>query len=852
MGLVAWYPLVNASTTNQGASTNYYNLELSDGSRWLQICSHKTSEGNFSSSDDFSKFVYHSENVWANFSEIKTWDGTNYEFLYYEGTTARRWSQTIHPENAVYSDVGASSSNYTSISNTSGRGGLYKKSPTNTYFCINNGNSGNWYGAIGSWTSWNGGIPGFTAVTTDMKLYIRVKTIEHENLIKSATFSTIDGKIGKTPSFTGSNYMYTHEFIELKKEMSFCAWFMMTTVDSTIIMDLRNSSNLGYVLYYSGYYFQIYSTETAGHNENYTISANTWYHICVTIDEEKSYLYINGELLSSSTSGRGTDWSNVYSKITIGRLRNVSSGYLKGSIADFRVYDHKLSLKEIKEITKARIVHYDFNDPLIVDTTNLITGFGNMTRCTKIDDHSLSVDWVNNNGDTYFFLNTSEALSTSSTYTISCYCEGLGDTTVKYGISNLDSHLWTLKDGFNSYTFTPNDTIVSRFFIDDKTTRTAIQYTINNLQLEKRDYATPFVDGTREASYLQDSSGFGYNTTGFNNIELGTRSGHGEYTAIFNGSDSYIKVPVIKADLIKDDYTLNFWVKPYDNGTRDVYLGDHQISGTTSTYSIERNTGNFLRYYHNGNPDYNGTTATASNTTGVQILKDEWTMVTIVYTPGTIKFYKNGVMMKSYSHTATITKTGVYYIGRDNRTGTTAYNGEFGELSIYATCLSDDDILALYRSKAQITKNGVFMTYNLNEKEGNTVTMQKNGQTTSTEFIEYGETTRLTQLRHYTTTLSVRTGSVGMSDGTSTVYTATGEVTIPNIQNIAVSCSTSGTSVTYTYNESSGLLSITLSGPAANSLYTVNISYDSDSIYTPVKITNSNQLVAKNFFNEWT
>lgn len=848
MGLVAWYPLVNASTTNQGASTNYYNLELSDGSRWLQICSHKTSEGNFSSSDDFSKFVYHSENVWANFSEIKTWNGTNYEFLYYEGTTARRWSQTIHPEDAVYSDVGASSSNYTSISNTAGKGGLYKNYPTNTYFCINNGNSSNWYGAIGSWTSWNGGIPGFTAVTTDMKLYIRVKTIAHENLLKSATFSTIDGKIGKTPSFTGSNCMYTHEFIELKKEMSFCAWFMMTTVGATFIMDLRNSSNLGYQpLYYSGSYFQVYSTATGSHNTaNYTISANTWYHICVTIDEEKSYLYINGELFSSSTSGRGTDWSNVYSKITTGRRYSGSTGWHKGSIADLRVYDHKLSLKEIKEIAKARIVHYDFNDPLIVDTTNLITGFGSLTRCTKIDDHSLSVDWVNNNGDTYFFLNTSEALSTSSTYTISCYCEGLGDATVKYGISNLDTHLWTLKDGFNSYTFIPNDTIVARFFIDDKTTRTAIQYTINNLQLEKRDYVTPFVDGTREASYLQDSSGFGYDTTGFNNIELGTRSGHGEYTAIFNGSDSYIRVPVIKADLVKDDYTLNFWVKPYDNGTRDVYFGDHQISGTTSTYNIERNTGNFLRYYHNGNPDYNGATATASNTTGVQILKDEWTMVTIVYTPGTIKFYKNGVMMKSYSHTATITKTGVYYIGRDNRTGTTAYNGEFGELSIYATCLSDDDILALYRSKAQITKNGVLMTYNLNEKEDNTVTMQKNGQTTSTEFIEYGETT---QFKHHTTTLSVRTGSIGMSNGTSTVYTATDSVTILDAQNIVVSCSTSDTSVTYTYNESSGLLSITLSGPAANSLYTVNISYDTT--YTPVKITNTNQLVAKNF-NEWT
>ena len=47
-----------------------------------------------------------------------------------------------------------------------------------------------------------------------------------------------------------------------------------------------------------------------------------------------------------------------------------------GSLNDFRIYDHCLSPKEVKEIAKGLVLHYPLNDRYIENTTNL---FGNIS-----------------------------------------------------------------------------------------------------------------------------------------------------------------------------------------------------------------------------------------------------------------------------------------------------------------------------------------------------------------------------------------------------------------------------------------------------------------------------------------
>jgi hypothetical protein len=89
--------------------------------------------------------------------------------------------QTKNPFNAVWNDVKPESvTRITTAGYTNGgNGGLWKMN-SSTYFVVANSSSGNWFGATGSWTAYNGGIPGYpnTTVTTGcIDIFVRVDNI---------------------------------------------------------------------------------------------------------------------------------------------------------------------------------------------------------------------------------------------------------------------------------------------------------------------------------------------------------------------------------------------------------------------------------------------------------------------------------------------------------------------------------------------------------------------------------------------------------------------------------------------------------------------------------------------------
>lgn len=164
-------------------------LELDDGSCWIQI-SHHNNRGmtyRFASTDDFAnKFVYHNDDCWSAFHLISQHGLYNgqYEFMAMEnvGTTNNfnvyRWSQTVNPLTATYSDVAPGSAKVTyndKYTVPTRNGGMWKIN-SNTFFCITNTNSGNWFGAFGAW-AWHGsGIPTFQDGSTSglLELYMRI------------------------------------------------------------------------------------------------------------------------------------------------------------------------------------------------------------------------------------------------------------------------------------------------------------------------------------------------------------------------------------------------------------------------------------------------------------------------------------------------------------------------------------------------------------------------------------------------------------------------------------------------------------------------------------------------------
>lgn len=183
-----------------------------DGSVWVHIFHHNApgTNGVFNQGDTFSSGVYLDEHRWFNVNVCDVL--TKWELMFKSKITSStneqrlRWIQNANPMTATYEEVAAAEieRNPLSIYYSSGWGGLFKKD-SSTLLCINNGTKSNWYGAVGSWTLWNNGIPGFWsgagALTSGyVDLYVR---IDNQNPVAVPC--------GKT---TGSNIWFTDQLIE--------------------------------------------------------------------------------------------------------------------------------------------------------------------------------------------------------------------------------------------------------------------------------------------------------------------------------------------------------------------------------------------------------------------------------------------------------------------------------------------------------------------------------------------------------------------------------------------------------------------------------------------------------------
>ena len=217
-------PIVSHTRTGISKSTNISELPGKydnrlyfepDGSCWVRIVHHNNPGSYlFSNTDTFATGVYRDAN---RFFDGSICDMVNkWEFMAKQQKTTSdaitkfRWIQSKNPNTATYEDVVAA--NVTKYTNSQGYdnlngsyGGIYKFN-SSTYYVMNNGTKGNWFGAMGCWTQWNNGLPGINqgAVTNGfIDLYIRIDNVTWTN--SKRTICSFD---------KGSNGILSTEFIE--------------------------------------------------------------------------------------------------------------------------------------------------------------------------------------------------------------------------------------------------------------------------------------------------------------------------------------------------------------------------------------------------------------------------------------------------------------------------------------------------------------------------------------------------------------------------------------------------------------------------------------------------------------
>ena len=469
-----------------------------------------------------------------------------------------------------------------------------------------------------------------------------------------------------------------------------------------------------------------------------TFDTNTWYHLGFTWSgtEGKLRLYLNGSLVATSDVPSSASYDIASSfNIPYDGPRYIN---------DFRLYDHCLSAKEVKEISKGLICHYKLNNngfgnPNLINTDNPLKAGGR----TVVTDKKLIISAIDTTADTYFTINLAEAIQADVEYTLSCDVEDMNCNTnwnfPLFAQGNPISKILVISPNTSkaSITFTvpTESSYVGKtiIFMDDggRPSTNPNDITLSNFKLEKGSVATPWCPHTSDSLYTSlgldsitesDCSGYKNDGNKIGNALPSSESGRYSTSTYCNSTNigtstptgaAFIKCALVNPIINATTLTINWWgnIEDYSYQNSGIlslsndpsYPSDYMTSALAQYDSIFR--------FNLTDGNYSSIDSLALIETG------NWHMYTLVFNNGTVQGYRDGVSIISNSKSGTLAQFSYIYMGINVAGG--AYRqtkSKWSDFRIYSTALSASDIKELYSTSASIDKNGNMYAYEFKEE----------------------------------------------------------------------------------------------------------------------------------------
>ena len=586
------------------------------------------------------------------------------------------------------------------------------------------------------------------------------------------------GKIGKCANFSGtaSNVIYSNTTqFNYTDNFSFSLWlYHDTTTENTykfaFTVGRADMGSWGYgINAISPTQIRVYFGE---HHIAVNCSANTWHHVAATIGNNQFNIYVDGALVNTVNVTTRPTYTEA-DGLGIGCFHYKSGDiyFFNGKINDFRIYDHCLSPKEVKEISKGLILHYPLSSPYDIGFTNKYSneyaegygGFGagnlgiyTVTKLKNERGYNYKFNHTGVGTDGWLFLSFPNfAFTPEKRYQYSCKIR-LNKMSNMRGFHLRAARInndWA-KPAAYDITYLPMDgqwhiinisAIIPATFSDRtgsvETANPCFEFCSNNLngngtiyeldfdlkdvQVVECDYPVEFIENEFLDTTIYDTSGYKNNGVP-TNLKLSGDSPRGANCYIFDGTSSGIVVnhsninPVITAGG-SNQFSYSFWVKSAAND-RGIIFGDHQTEGLDASISIEKYTGNILRIWWRDT--LNEMLSTVTLPVG------EWVHIGITYNGSKLQIYKNGNLISTITITLPVlnkSSTSIFYMGRDTRTDNTMFEGNLSDFRIYATCLSDADIQELYNKPISIDNKGNLFAQEIVEEVSSASKFEKSG-----------------------------------------------------------------------------------------------------------------------------